>query len=68
MSKFCKFEGKIGEVTSSGVPNRITCPECKRRFKPCLKHCGCGFDCACYIDILIPRHKIKAWWKKGKNE
>lgn len=64
MNKMCEFKGQISEIRSiKDAPKKIICPECKRRIKPQLLHCGCGFDCACYIEVCVPRHKIKCWWR-----
>lgn len=43
------------------VPIRITCPKCKRRFRPSIMECG---DPGCK-HMYLPPHKPKKWWKKS---
>jgi len=58
--KYCPFAGVIKEVNSlREVPKVIECPTCKRRMKPYLIDCGCGWDCACYIQLSLKKHRMK---------
>lgn len=40
-------------------PRLVRCKKCKKRFTTLGIHCGCGFDCACYVDEFLPPHKRK---------
>lgn len=58
--KYCPFIGKVKTVDClEEVPRCVECPTCKRRLKPYLIDCGCGWDCACWIGLTLKKHIMK---------
>lgn len=52
------------EVSEHVKAIKIQCPECKRKIKSMVRYDIHGY----FWKHCIPRHKIKKWWKVGKNK
>ena len=58
------WEATMGKLPSGIKRPRVQCPVCKRRMKANIRVCSDG----CCIAFMVPRHKVKEWWKKKKKK
>ena len=57
-------ESTFGDITLRNVKRiRVKCSVCKRRMLADIRICHDG----CCLTYILPPHKIKYWWKKGKK-
>jgi len=60
-------ETKVGWVSKEkkgSYLKRAYCPTCKRHLETYLELCHDG----CCFSVMIPPHKRKGWWKRGKKQ
>ena len=68
-TEWCQKENKcidwlgMGSITKD-YPKRVTCPDCKKRYKTFIRECD---DAGCW-HLYMPKHKFKKKIKKQKTK